>query len=377
MSLGFPVDACPLAGSRRITRAAWLLTGVVCLTQGGCTALISTTSLRDALMDAQDTVVDVDADDPATVVTDDDADTAPVEPLVLVRPAAAAKQTIEEAIERLAEAGRLDDSAQTALISMLEKAPQEDWPTIIDAFIDALDTSHVVAKPVTPTTPTAAAEDSPVVAPREAAATRPAEVAASAEPALPGHEAAPAATLEPPPALPAAETGAPLLFPTADVGSAPVEPPAVIEPAATIVPIEPPSRPTLAVANACFATRVRGWGAVDRFATTRFRPGQDVIVYFELENLESRATESGHTTRIDSSLRLVTDDGRTLHDWSFEPVEETCPARRRDYFARYVLRLPADAPHGGCRLEVSVTDTVADCTAVTSLPLEIATEERP
>jgi hypothetical protein len=111
---------------------------------------------------------------------------------------------------------------------------------------------------------------------------------------------------------------------------------------------------------------------VDRFETSRFWPGQDVIVYFELENLASRMTDSGHATRVDTALRLVADDGRMLHEWSFDPVEETCPARRRDYFLRFVLRLPEDLPAGACRLEVAVSDAVGNRTAETGLPLEIA-----
>lgn len=361
MSLGCAADACPPAKARWITCGAWFLTGLVCLAQCGCTALISTTSLREALLDTTDPVVDADSDEPPPSEAVDVADETAAEPLVLVKPTATAEQTIDEAIERLAKAGHLDDSAQAALISMLEKAPQEDWPAIIDAFIEALDTSHVVAKPVAPAVvaPPAVAEPADSPAPPAAAA--------SAKP-------------EPPLEFSAVET-VPLVFPTADVVvAAPVAAPAVIEPVAAVVPVpvpvpvEEPSRPALVVANPCFATRVRGWGAVDRFEQSRFRPGQDVIIYFELENLESRETESGHTTRIDAALRLIANDGRTLHDWSFEPVEETCPGRRRDYFARYVLRLPEHAPPETCRLEVSVTDMVGDRTAVTSLPLEIAAE---
>lgn len=357
MSLGCAADACPPAKARWITCGGWFLTGLVCLAQCGCTALISTTSLREALLDTTDAVVDADGDEPLPSEAADAGDEAAAEPLVLVKPTATPEQTIDEAIERLAKAGHLDDSAQAALISMLEKAPQEDWPAIIDAFIEALDTSHVVAKPVAPA----------AVAPPAAA-----EPAAPADPPA----AAASATPEPPLQFPAVET-VPLVFPTADViVAAPVTAAAVIEPVASVlpVPVAEPSRPALVVANPCFATRVRGWGAVDRFEQSRFRPGQDVIIYFELENLESRETESGHTTRIDASLRLIANDGRTLHDWSFEPVEETCPGRRRDYFARYVLRLPEHAPPETCRLEVSVTDMVGDRTAVTSLPLEIAAE---
>jgi hypothetical protein len=278
---------------------------------------------------------------------------------VLVRSNASAELTIDGAIERLEAAGRLDEATQAALVSMLEQAPQEDWPEIIDAFVEALDASHVAARPVAPPPPVSAEPDAaPAPAIDDAPAEQPPSVSAVAAPILePPHEPA------------AMEKAVPLVFPTSDVSAETATPAPVIEPATAIMPVE---EPALVVANACFAKRVRGWGVVDRFETSRFWPGQDVIVYFELENLASRMTDSGHATRVDTALRLVADDGRMLHEWSFDPVEETCPARRRDYFLRFVLRLPEDLPAGACRLEVAVSDAVGNRTAETGLPLEIA-----
>jgi len=141
------------------------------------------------------------------------------------------------------------------------------------------------------------------------------------------------------------------------------EPPAV--PTAPTVPAGP------AVNNACFATRVRGWGNVERFPTTTFRPGQEVIVYFELDRLQIRSAADGHTTGIDSNFRLVDSAGQRVGQWSFEPIVETCPAPRRDYFARYFLRIPEDAKPGRHRLEWSVTDTVAGASRQAHLDLDV------
>ena len=129
-----------------------------------------------------------------------------------------------------------------------------------------------------------------------------------------------------------------------------------------------------AVNNACFATRVRGWGNVERFPSTTFRPGQEVIVYFELDRLQIRSAADGHTTGIDSSFRLVDGSGQRVGQWAFEPIVETCAAPRRDYFARYFLRIPEDAKPGRHRLEWSVTDTVAGASRQAHLDLEVVAE---
>lgn len=145
------------------------------------------------------------------------------------------------------------------------------------------------------------------------------------------------------------------------------EPPTVTATAPTV-----PAGP--AVNNACFATRVRGWGNVERFPSTTFRPGQEVIVYFELDRLQIRSTGEGHTTGIDSSFRLVDGSGQRVGQWSFEPIVETCPAPRRDYFARYFVRIPEDAKPGRHRLEWSVTDTVAGASRQAHLDLDVVAE---
>ena len=129
-----------------------------------------------------------------------------------------------------------------------------------------------------------------------------------------------------------------------------------------------------AVNNACFATRVRGWGNVERFPSTTFRPGQEVIVYFELDRLQIRSAADGHTTGIDSNFRLVDGAGQRVGQWSFDPIVETCPAPRRDSFARYFLRIPEDAKPGRHRLEWNVTDTVAGASRQAHLDLEVVTE---
>ncbi len=159
----------------------------------------------------------------------------------------------------------------------------------------------------------------------------------------------------------------------------PVEPPvpeAFEAPAALLVVDESPlPTPGPAINNACFATRVRGWGNVERFPRSAFRPGQEVIVYFELDRLSIRPSDAGHTTSIDTAFRLLDGGGERIGQWSFEPIVETCPSPRRDYFARYFLRIPEDAKAGRHRLEWSVTDAVAGATRQAHLDLDILPAE--
>ena len=331
----------------------------------GCTTALTTASLQDALQDAlwEKAEHAVAADSAAGKEPAEEDDAAPDAVDSLADDIAAdradadrRRAAIEEAMERLARIGTLDAATQAALVETLQATEQEDWPVVIEAFAATLAEAapaaavHVVAKAAAES-PAAAAQAEPSP-PEPPAAAPPAPEAVAVKPAV----QEPPALESPAPAAPAAE---------------PAPQPAAVESAATQSAAVPPApAPTLAVRNACFATRVQAWGVVDRFAEDRFRPGQEVIVYFELDGLAAGESPAGFTTCIDTSLRLVADDGRELHAWRFEPLAETCVSRRRDYFARYVVQLPESAA-GGCRVEVAVTDTVAGATASAAIPCHL------
>lgn len=326
---------CPLMAT-----SLAMIVGAVLFTQPGCTTLLTAGGLQEAFQDATDTpamaAYDADSDAEGELLGDEQDTAAALSEAKPVDPAAA-EAALDAALAKLAASGRLSAATEDALTAAVEDAPPQDWPDIIDAFVATIEATpapqRTVMRPVDEPTPTEEEE----TAAQEAPAAQPEPTTAAA-------------------AAPVAETPA---TPTAG------------PPAEAASETEPPASANLAVVNPCFASRVRGWGAVDRFESSRFQPGQELIVYFELEDLVGDESPEGHTTRIDTSLQLVADDGRRLHEWRFEPLEETCRAPRRDYFARYVLRIPADMPAGACRLDLAVTDTVGHATAHASLPLEI------
>jgi hypothetical protein len=346
-------------------RNGWLhLAAVVCMTaSSGCTSVISSAYLRETWLDAVEHASETQADAKSKGKTghaDDhepkeseaaDSSSADADAGDSSEAAAWSPATLDEAVveadHRLADSGGLKDAARGMLITTLKGTPRQDWPVVIEEFTAALNAAHgdsdagradateaISEQPRPPSASVAAMA-------MEREPTRPAAAIAELVAPMPPSQA----TIEAPPAAPA-------------------------EPQQQTTPTAAPT-PVFAVQNACFASRVRAWGVVDRFETAQFEPGQELIVYFELDQLASRASAEGHTTRVDTVLRLVGADGRRVHEWTFEPLEETCGSHRRDYFARYLVALPASTPAGPCRIEVAVTDTIAGRTAQTSLPLDI------
>jgi hypothetical protein len=317
----------------------------------GCTSVLSTASLRDLVWDAGEphaaeaatAASDATGSEPASddeSSTPDTTDSVDSQALDAERREAA----IDEAVERLAKLGAIGEAARATLVETLERTAPEDWPAVVEAFAESLPPeAHTAAKADLD------AADAPSAEPIPEPAPEPGPVAAA--PAMPAEDEAPIVTV----AVPASPESNP---------DTPPEP--------TAPPIAPaPIDAVLTVENACFATKVQAWGVVERFATDRFRPGQEVIVYFELAGLSASESSAGHTTCIDSTLRLVAADGTVIHAWSFEPIAETCRARRHDYFARYVVRLPETAAAGACRIELGVTDTLSGKAASATLPLEL------
>lgn len=331
----------------RLVNAVRLLTlaaGIV--VQAGCTSALTTAYLRDALWDLSEHAAESGAEEPAA------AGAATSDPVERVADDVAADRAdaerrqaaIEEAVERLARIGTLDAAAQAALVETLQATQQEDWPVVIEAFSATLADKPAAAAE-------RRAESKPMPEPHVVAK-------APTESPLGEGVAPPAAALAAMAPEPPAGAAAPLSAGAAPAPATPPDPPAAV------------ARPPLAVRNACFASRVRAWGNVERFPADRFQPGQEVIVYFELEGLSAAESAAGFRTAIDAALRLVDGEGREVHAWSFEPITETCPARRPDYFARYVVRLP-EAAAGSCRVELAVRDAIAGASATATLPCTV------
>jgi hypothetical protein len=333
--------------------ALWLAMfgGGVLLTQSGCTTLLSAGGLQEAFQDTGDmpAMATYDTASDGEVVSDDDGESStaaakPVDP-------AAAEAALDSALEKLAAAGRLTSATERALSEAVEDAPPQDWPDIIDAFVSTIESTP--------------APQRMAMRPIDAPAATPPHPDESSQPPMSDDAVASSETA---PAHQQADHPEPVAAAVSEA-AADADPVATTE--ATTPAVSQPV-PHLSVVNPCFASRVRGWGAVDRFDSSRFHPGQELIIYFELEDLTGDESTEGHTTRIDTTLQLFADDGRRLHEWRFEPLQETCRAPRRDYFARYVVRIPEGMPVGACRLDLAVTDAVAHTTAHASLPLEIA-----
>lgn len=371
-------------------RSAWWVTVVaVAASATGCTSALTSAYLRGMPWErsehAAETVESASIDDRPTAAAVDQADDVPPGADDERRAAA-----IDEAVSRLTRIGALDESATTALVATLQSTQQEDWPVVIAEFAAALGapTSSRAPNdapehlPVVDATPVAVAHpDGREADPPPATAAALPHVVAKAD-LTPREAGAGTIPSEKPPAGPDAAASSTVTVATdgarhPDAGHGRAAEPAGFSTGSDTATVagsrvdDADPRRGLEITNACFVSRVQAWGVIDRFPEDRFRAGREVIVYFELDNLAVQATPAGHTTCIDTVLTLVDAAGHAVHEWNFEPIAESCSGRRRDYFARYVVRIPEEAPPGDCRIRLRVIDTLASKTAEADLPLRI------
>jgi len=128
---------------------------------------------------------------------------------------------------------------------------------------------------------------------------------------------------------------------------------------------------TLQVRNPQLCTRVDGYGAFTKFKEDTFKPKQDVVLYVELENFRSDATDTGFRTALSSRYRILDAQGREVVVHEFPTIEEVCQNRRRDYYISFRVQLPARIYDGRHTLQLTVEDTLAKKVGQTSIEFTI------
>ncbi|MEM9658455.1 MAG: hypothetical protein AAF961_08850 [Planctomycetota bacterium] len=128
---------------------------------------------------------------------------------------------------------------------------------------------------------------------------------------------------------------------------------------------------TLQVRNAALVTEVTGFGAYAPVNETRFRAGEEITLYAEIENLRSQSTVDGYQTVLSTSYQVVDETGRRVDGAQFPDVEDVCRTRRRDFHMQYGIALPTRIYPGPYELQLIVTDQLSNKIGQASVALEI------
>ena len=140
------------------------------------------------------------------------------------------------------------------------------------------------------------------------------------------------------------------------------------------------SQANLQVKNMNFCSRISSFGVYEKVGESRFRAGQQILIYAEIENFQSEEVVSSGAgvfkTRLSSTLEIheageSAQISTALRKESFSPTVDMCASPRRDYFNAYTYVLPNDLPPGQYSLRLMVRDELGAGIATERLNFEV------
>lgn len=130
----------------------------------------------------------------------------------------------------------------------------------------------------------------------------------------------------------------------------------------------------LVVRNLAFCSEVVSYGVYTGFAKSEFKPGQQVLLYAEIENFRSEETPKGFHTAMKSHYQIFDTQGRKVDEHDFAIAEERCQNPRRDYFVRYFVNLPTRIYDGRYTLQLTVEDTLGKKVGQSTIEFNVKTK---
>ena len=127
----------------------------------------------------------------------------------------------------------------------------------------------------------------------------------------------------------------------------------------------------LEVSNLVFGKDLKSYGCYEQFKTNRFVPGQEVLLYAEVENFSNISTSKGYHISLRCRYDIYDIQGRHVADHDYPETGENCRNRRRDYFVAYRLRMPAHLNSGQYVLKLTVEDLGSKRVGESQLPFVI------
>lgn len=133
---------------------------------------------------------------------------------------------------------------------------------------------------------------------------------------------------------------------------------------------------TLAVKALNFCTEVSSYGVYEKFKEYRFKAGQPLILYCEVENFRSEESAKGFHTALRSSYQILDPQGRRVAEHDLAVTEEFCQNERRDYFIRYFVSVPERIYDGKYTLQLTIVDTLSQKIGQSTIDFHIGEEKK-
>ncbi|MBQ12568.1 MAG: hypothetical protein CMJ45_13585 [Planctomyces sp.] len=141
---------------------------------------------------------------------------------------------------------------------------------------------------------------------------------------------------------------------------------------AAIRSLQPRAR--LVLKHLALCRQIHSFGDYEAFEENEYSPGQEVLLYTEIENFTSQPTSDGRQRTLLKSMITIQKDepsGEVIQQIRVGATEDLCRSTRRDYFHNYEFKIPRSLPLGRYVLTLHVTDLLGNKTASESLKLTV------
>jgi hypothetical protein len=113
---------------------------------------------------------------------------------------------------------------------------------------------------------------------------------------------------------------------------------------------------TLDVRGLAFCNRVESYGRFTEFKSYTFAPGDEVLLYVEVDNFAVEQQGDEFETELQGEYDILDEQGIRVTNVVLPRDKQLCRNRRRDYFIAYRLYLPDDIRPGEYSLRLTIED---------------------
>jgi hypothetical protein len=128
---------------------------------------------------------------------------------------------------------------------------------------------------------------------------------------------------------------------------------------------------TLDVRNLALCQRVESFGQFTEFAAQSFRPGQEVLLYVEIDNFTVQPVGDKFETEMRATYDILDESGQRIRNVELPLDKQLGNNRRRDYYVSYSIHLPTDIAKGSYTLQLTVEDVKGQKSSQASIDFRI------
>jgi hypothetical protein len=115
---------------------------------------------------------------------------------------------------------------------------------------------------------------------------------------------------------------------------------------------------TLDVKGLAFCPQVYSFGHIVEYDSRTFQPGQQVLLYVEVDNFAVEKQGDRYETHLNAEYSIFDSRNVRVANIVLPSDRQLCNNRRRDYFIAYPLAMPSDLPDGTYTLQLTIEDVI-------------------